>query len=101
MELETFCERLDALTLSIPEKALALLWYYDESEPNTSRTAGELARLIHESGLGNPHSTKLTEALRKSGHVIAKGSGFALKTLSRSKIREWLKPILGTPQPEV
>jgi hypothetical protein len=63
--------------------------------------AGQLARLISNTGLGNPNQTRLTEALRKSGKVTENLSGFALKTLARSQIREQLKPILGPSRPKV
>ena len=101
MDLDQFCQKLEKVPLSIPQKALALLWFHDEKTPDVHMTAGDLARIIHRTGLGNPHSTKLTEALRNSGLVLQNGSGFGLKSLSRSKIRSWLRPILGVTQPRV
>lgn len=101
MELEEFCQRVDTLNLSILDKALALLWYHDEKTPDITLTAGELARTIHRTGLGNPHSTQLTVALRKSGMVLPQGNGFSLKMLSRSRIRENLKSILGETKPSI
>lgn len=101
MDLNQFCQRLEKLSLSIPQTALALLWFHDEKDPDVRMSAGELARIIHRTGLGNPHSTKLTKALRKSGLVLYNGSGFNLKSLSRPKIRSWLEPILGATQPQV
>jgi hypothetical protein len=101
MELEEFCQRLDTLSLSIPQKALALLWFHDEKTPDAVIAAGELARTIHRTGLGSPHSTKLTDALKKSGLVLQQRGGFSLKALSRGKIRIWLESILGATQPSV
>jgi hypothetical protein len=101
MTLDEFCTRLSTLTLSQTKQALAVLWFHDEKTPATEMNAGELARIIHRAGLGNPHSTQLGEAVKKSGMVIASGSGFTLKVLSRIQIREWLVPILGDPKPQV
>ena len=101
MSLDEFCHRLESLNLSIVQKALALLWFHDEATPNAEMTAGELARLIHQSGLGNPHSTKLTQALKTSGFLLQRGAKFSLKALSRGKIREMLLPILGPAEPEI
>jgi hypothetical protein len=101
MQLEEFCLKLVTLQLSIPDKALALLWFHDEKTPDARMTAGELSRIIHHTGLGSPHSTKLAESLKSSGLVLQNGSGFSLKTLSRGKIRGWLESILVPTQPEV
>lgn len=101
MNIEEFCHKLESLDLTVTEKALALLWFHDEKVPDVEMTAGELARLIHKTGLGNPHSTKLTDALRKTGLLLQKGSRFSLKSLSRGKIRAQLDSILGAVQPSV
>src|SRR5205085_2227972 len=74
-----------------------------EKTPDVAMSAGQLSKLIHESGLGVPHSTRLKEALRKSGKVNGNGNGagFRLKALSRTEIRGWVRGILGTPNPTV
>lgn len=101
MNLEEFCTKLPSLNLSQVEQALAILWQHDERVPDSTLTPGEIARVIHESGLGNPHSTKLGEAMQRTGKVIASKAGIRLKMLARAEIREWLKPILGATQPPV
>jgi hypothetical protein len=101
MQLEEFCQKLDTLALSIPEMALALLWFHDEKTPDIAMTAGDLARIVHRSGLGNPHSTQLTEALKRTGMVLQQRNGFSLKALSRGKIRATLESILGATRPSV
>jgi hypothetical protein len=101
MSFDDFCHKLSTLSLGILDQALALLWFHDEQKPDVRMRAGELARLISTTGLGNPNQTRLTEALRKSGKVTENGSGFALKTLARSQIREQLRPILGPSRPKV
>src|SRR5437868_870545 len=101
MDLDTFCHKLESLNLSTTDQALSLLWFFDEKTADVAMTAGELARLIPQSGLGNPHSTRLTESLRKSGLVLQKGSNFSLKVLARTKMRDLLTPILAPAPPKV
>jgi hypothetical protein len=71
--------------------------FHDEKTPDVAMSAGELTRIIYNAGLGSPHSTQLSEAIRKSGLAIASSTGFRLKVLARSEIRTWLQPILGAP----
>ena len=101
MTLDEFCHKIEALDLTIVEKSLALLWFHDEESQGAEMTAGEMSRLIHRSGLGNPHSTKLTESLKSTGMLLCRGSRFSLKALSRAKIRERLTPIFEATQPKV
>lgn len=101
MTFDEFCHKLATLQLDIPNQALALLWFHDEQDPDVRMKASQLARLISTTGLGNPNQTRLTEALRKSGKVTENAAGFALKTLSRSQIREQLRSILGVSRPKV
>ena len=101
MTFDDFCNKLSTLQLGIPEQALALLWFHDEQQSEIRMRAGQLARLISTTGLGNPNQTRLTDGLRRSGKVTENSSGFALKTLARSQIREQLKPILGVSRPKV
>ena len=101
MEFVEFCEKLETLTLPAPQQALALLWFHDEKQPDINITAGNLARQIHDSGLGHPNSTRLADQLRATGLVLSRAGGFSLKALARGKIREQLKPILGAVAPAV
>jgi hypothetical protein len=101
MTLEQFCTKLATLELTQPKQGLAILWYQDEKSPDIVMTAGQLAKIIHDAGLGTPHSTKLGEAIKKTGMVVATGGGFRLKMLSRAEIREWLLPVLGATKPAV
>lgn len=101
MEFVVFCERLETLKLAAEQQALAILWFHDEKEPDVRITAGNLARQIHDSGLGSPNSTRLAERLRATGLVLSQSGGFSLKALARGKIREQLKPILGAVSPAV
>jgi hypothetical protein len=101
MTFDDFCQKLSGLDFGIPQQALALLWFHDEAQPDVRMTAGQLARLISTTGLGNPNQTRMTEALRKSGLVLESNQGFALKSLARSQIRDQLKSILGPTHPKV
>jgi hypothetical protein len=101
MELDQFCQGLHKLGLSQVNQALSILWFHDEKTPNIIMAAGELSKIIHEAGLGNPNSTRPREVMRKSGKVIPFAAGFRLKTLSRAQIQEWLHPILGANKPSV
>ena len=101
MTLSDFCEKLSTLDLPQTGLGLAVLWYHDEKKPDVPMTSGEIAKIIREAGLGNPHSTKLGEAIQKTGKVIVSKSGLRLKTLARADVRQSLKSILGATQPLV
>lgn len=101
MKLDQFCHVLRKLERNQADRALSILWFHDEKTPDIVMSAGELAKIIHDSGLGNPHSTRLGEAVRKSNKVISSAAGFRLKTLARAEIQEWLRPILGTNKPAI
>jgi hypothetical protein len=101
MTLENFCIKLATLSLTQVNQALSILWYHDEKQPDVVMSAGQLAKLIHDSGLGNPHSTKLGESIKATGRVIVTSSGYRLKVLARTEIRGWLESILGKTKPSV
>jgi hypothetical protein len=101
MDIGEFCGRLEKLDLDQTQQALAILWFYDEKKPDIVMSAGQLSRIIFETGLGSPHSTRLSERIKRSGAVISSSKGFRLKGLARSEIREKLRPILGAAKPEV
>jgi hypothetical protein len=101
MNIADFCGKLAGLQLSQWQQALAILWFHDEKQPDAVMSAGQLAKIIYESGLGVPHSTQLREAIKKSGLVLTSKKGFRLKALSRTKIRDWLQSILGATKPEL
>jgi hypothetical protein len=101
MSLDDFCTKLSGLPLAQPEQALSILWYHDEKQPNVIMAAGELAKIIRNSGLGNPNTTVLREAIHWTGKVISTAAGFRLKVLARSQIRQWIESILGATKPAV
>lgn len=101
MNLNEFCKKISTLNLGQTNNALSILWFHDEESQGISMTAGQIAKIILESGMGNPNSTQLGEKLRKSRMVLVSSKSFRLKENSRSNIREWLEPILGDVQPDV
>lgn len=101
MSLESFCSKLATLGLNQKELALAILWFHDEQSPDVTMSAGALASIMTRMGLGVPHSTRLGEAIKASGYVLASAKGFRLKVLSRAKIRAMLSAVLVPESPSV
>ncbi|MEM7623990.1 MAG: DUF4145 domain-containing protein [Planctomycetota bacterium] len=83
------------------DRALSILWYYDQQQHDATKTSGELARCMDDYHLGKPHSTRLSESLVKSRKVVQKSGGFQLKPGSRQLIYESLKNHLAGIQPEI
>ena len=100
-DIGAFCVRLASLSLSSTEKALAVLWFADDQQNGSSFTAGELSRMLRDAGLGEPHSTKLGQALQKSGFVLKAGTAFRIKPAARVEVAGWLKPIVKKPKLEL
>ena len=94
MTISEFCVKIAGVELSLCQQAIAIFWYYDEQQPDVVMSAGDLAKIIHESGLGVPHSTRLGSSISKSGLVLTSARGFRLKSLSRTTIRAWLTDVL-------
>jgi hypothetical protein len=94
MTLAEFCTNLTKLHVSQSQQAIAILWHHDEKQNDIVMSSGQLAKILHESGLGVPHSTRLGKDIQKSGLVLTNAHGFRLKALSRATIREWVTPIL-------
>lgn len=101
MDLKQFCVKLKSLNFSNTDKALAVLWYHDEKEPDVSLSAGELSKIVFETGLGTPNSTRLKEQIQSTKKVIVSKKGFRLKEIARSEIRDNLHEILGATKPHV
>lgn len=101
MELKQFCTNLKSLELNHTEKALSILWFHDEGNPDVIMSAGGLGKIIFEMGLGNPHTTQLRGQIKKTRKCIESKKGFRLKEFSRAEIRDLLHPILGATNPNV
>jgi hypothetical protein len=94
MTIEEFCIKVATLDLSQWQQAVAILWYHDRKQPDVVMSAGQLAKIIHETGLGVPHSTQLGRAILRSGLVLSSTNGFRLKSLSRATVSDWLQEIM-------
>jgi len=94
MELEDFCIRLNQLELSNAQRALAILWFHDCQTIGVCIKASTLASTIYTTGLGNPHATRLGDAIEKTKLAFKSKGGFKLKPTERDTIKGWLIPIL-------
>ena len=101
MTLGEFCLALDQLSLKNTQMALAILWFMDQENPDISVRGGELAKIITQTGLGTPHSTRLTQALTNTKLVFNSKSGLRLKPTSKTKIYEMIKPIFKWKKPDI
>lgn len=65
-----FVKNLAALNLSHLERAVALLWYYRETQEFEERTPLELAEDLHDEGFPKPNITRLKQDLLRSKFSI-------------------------------
>lgn len=95
LAIEDFCEILSRLNRSNTEKALALLWFFDREQPNVSKSARHLTKVLDDHHVGTPNQTALAEAIRKTKLANESANGFSLKPGSRRVIRDWLPELDG------
>ena len=65
-----FCADLAGLELSHTERAVALLWFYRQTQEYDERSAADLASDLHEEGFPKPNVTRLRNDLRRSKYVV-------------------------------
>ena len=65
-----FIGRISQLSLTRVEQAIALLWFYRQTQIYDERTASELAEDLFEDGLGKPNVTKLNQDLIKNKRTV-------------------------------
>jgi hypothetical protein len=65
-----FCSAIAALDLSHPDRAIALLWYYAQTQTFEERTASELATDLREQGFPRPNTTRLHNDLKRSRYTV-------------------------------
>lgn len=99
--LPQFCQLVMRLKKGNVEKALAILWFHDRSQPGIAMPSGKLTKILDDYHLGRPNSTQLAEGIRKSGLASQSAAGFSLKPGSRNAIREWLPAQIDGIQPEI
>jgi hypothetical protein len=101
MSVEDFCVRLETLGLSGANNAVSILWFQSEYNGAHFATSGELTRIIRKTGLGNPNSTAVASAIRRTGHVLCTGDKFSIKPTSREKIKATLSSLLAPEAPKI
>lgn len=65
-----FAKELAKLNLSHVERAIALLWYYRQTQEFEERTAAELANDLHDEGFPKPNITWFRSNLTKSRFTV-------------------------------
>ena len=100
LALDGFCEVLKKSNRSNAEKALAVLWYFDHDQPDITKTAGQLTKVLGDHHIGTPNQTALAEAIRKTKLANESRSSFSLKPGSRKIIRDWFADLDGV-QPTI
>ena len=96
LSLTDFCDVIKGLQTNA-EKALAVLWYRDQKNPDVAMKAGALAKILDEHRAGTPNSTKLAEQISATRLANESAKGFSLKPGSRKIIHDWL-PQSNSPQ---
>jgi len=99
LSLDDFCEIVKNLKKSNAEKALTVLWYFDRTQHEICKTAGQLTRVLGDHHVGTPNQTMLAGAIRKTKLANEGKNGFSLKPGSRKVIRDWLPDDLDGVQP--
>ena len=89
VSLVDFCELIRGLETNA-EKALAVLWYHDQHNPEVSMKAGALAKILDDHRAGTPNSTKLAEQISATRLANESAKGFSLKPGSRKIIHDWI-----------
>lgn len=65
-----FIERISQLDLKRVEQAIALLWFYRQTQTFDERTSSELSEDLFEEGLGKPNVTTLYRDLSKNKMTV-------------------------------
>ncbi len=90
-----FCELLSSSGKSNANKAVALLWFFDQQQADIKKTSGQLTRLMDDHHLGTPNQTTLAQAIRKTKLTNETKLGFSLKPGSRKIIKDWFPDLVG------
>lgn len=65
----SFARGIASLGLSPVDRAVALLWYYRQTQQFEERTASELANDLHDEGFPKPNVTRLSRQLARSRYT--------------------------------
>lgn len=98
-----FARSLAKMELSHVARAVALLWYYRQSQEYEERSAAELATDLHDEGFPKPNVTRLAGDLKRS-HDTARGKRpdtFQIDVRRISALDETYLPLVGKKQVKV
>jgi hypothetical protein len=98
-----FLQALTSFRLSHDGRAIALLWFYRQTQEFDERSASDLASDLHDEGFPKPHVTRLHDSLRRSKFVVkGKRSGtFQLDARRLKDLDERYRDILEIRQVDV
>jgi hypothetical protein len=66
LSLDGFCEVVKESNRTNADKALTILWYFDQEQPGITKTAGQLTKVLGDHHIGTPNQTALADAIRKT-----------------------------------
>jgi hypothetical protein len=98
-----YCRSIAAFDLSHSERAVALLWFYRQTQQFEERTASELADDLREEGFPRPHTTRLDNTLRKSRFTVRgrRVKTFQLDLRRMADLDAKYQPVLGVADAKV
>jgi hypothetical protein len=99
LSLDEFCGLITPLKRPLADKALLILWYFDQQDEGAAKSSGELTRIMDDHHVGTANSTRLREQIRETKLAVESQQRFYLKPGSRRVIRAWLPENLEGMQP--
>jgi len=98
-----FAKQLAELKLSHVDRAIALLWFYDQTQEYEERSPGDLASDVHEEGFPRPNVSRLRADLTKSRSVVrgARKGTFRIDIRRRQALDDQYLPLLDVKIVEV
>lgn len=100
---QEFAQRLAKLPLSHADRAIALLWYYRETQSFDERSPSELASDLHDEDFPKPNVTRLALELKRSRYTIAGKRKGTLQIDARkvNELNQKYLPLLDVPDVQV
>lgn len=99
LSIGDFSEIVKGLQKTNAQKALAILWYHDRTQPDIAMTSGQLTKILDDHHVGTPNATQLADAIRRTKLANESKGGFSLKPGSRRVIHDWLPSGIDGMQP--
>lgn len=99
-----FLSRLAEQSPSRVEQAIALLWYYEQTQVFSERSAADLSKDIQEEGFGRQNPTNLKSGLRRHNRRVVSGSTrgtFRINTAYFHELSEKYVGLLDIVEPPV